>query len=96
MSVCTISPHWLRVSLRRVIIPLSGRERDGLTSSTSLSTRRMSPARVGLGAPSTCRLKVAKSGMPGERRFDPAIDRLLRRPDAAGPHVSALPAGPLR
>ena len=31
-----------------------------------------------------------------ERSFDPAIDRLLRRPDAAGPHVSALPAGPLR
>jgi hypothetical protein len=31
-----------------------------------------------------------------ERYFDPAIDRLLRRPDAENPLMSALPARPFR
>ena len=39
MSTCTISPCWLRVSLRTRIMPRSGRERDGVTSSISLTTR---------------------------------------------------------
>ena len=44
-----MSPRWLRVSLRTVTIPRSGREREGVTSRTSLSTCRMSPGRVGFG-----------------------------------------------
>jgi hypothetical protein len=39
----------LRVSLRTRTMPRSGRERDGVTSSISLTTRRTSPGRVGLG-----------------------------------------------
>ena len=49
VSTCATSPRWLRVSLRMVTMPRSGRERDGVTSRTSLSTVRTSPGRVGFG-----------------------------------------------
>ena len=49
MRICTVSSRWLRVSLRTRIMPRSGRERDGFTSSISLTTLRASPGRVGLG-----------------------------------------------
>jgi len=45
MRICTVSPRWLRVSLRTRIMPRSGRERDGFTSSISLTTLRVSPGR---------------------------------------------------
>src|SRR5205823_3089833 len=48
-STCTISPCWLRVSLRTVAMPRSGCDRDGLSSRTSLSTWSTSPGRIGLG-----------------------------------------------
>ena len=48
-ETCTVSPRWLRVSLRTRIMPRSGRERDGVTSSISLTTLSVSPGRVGLG-----------------------------------------------
>jgi hypothetical protein len=48
-KIWTVSPRWLRVSLRTLAIPRSGRERDGTTSSTSLTTWRISPGRVGFG-----------------------------------------------
>src|SRR5438874_1542745 len=48
-STCTTSPRWLRVSLRTTATPRSGRDREGLSSATSLSTRRTSPGRTGAG-----------------------------------------------
>jgi hypothetical protein len=42
------------------------------------------------------RERVAAMRAARERRLDPAVDRFLRRPDAASPPVPALPARPLR
>jgi hypothetical protein len=47
--IWTIWLCWFRVSLRTRIIPRSGREREGVTSSISLKTASTSPGRVGLG-----------------------------------------------
>src|SRR5439155_6403583 len=45
----TASPFWFRVVVRTLINPWSGRDLDGRTSSTSLSTRSSSPGRTGRG-----------------------------------------------
>ncbi len=47
--IWTISLCWFRVSLRTRIIPRSAREREGVTSSISLTTWSVSPGRVGFG-----------------------------------------------
>jgi hypothetical protein len=44
---CTTSPRWLRVSLRTVATPRLGCERDGVNSTTSLTTVSLSPGRLG-------------------------------------------------
>ena len=49
VRICTASPCWLRVALRKVTMPRSGRDRDGVTASTSNSTVSTSPDRVGRG-----------------------------------------------
>ena len=43
----------MRVKLRTVAIPRSGREREGVISTTSLSTCSVSPGRVGFGQASS-------------------------------------------
>ena len=49
VRICTTSPFWFLVSLRTVIMPRSGLERDGVTARISLSTCSTSPGRVGRG-----------------------------------------------
>ena len=49
VRTCTTSPFWFFVSLLSVIMPRSGRERDGVTASTSLSTLSTSSGRVARG-----------------------------------------------
>jgi len=48
-AVITIWSAWLSVVHRTTAVPQPGRERDGLVSSTSRSSRRVSPGRVGRG-----------------------------------------------
>ena len=43
VKICTGSSCWLKVVLRISAEPRSGREREGATSSTSISTRSVSP-----------------------------------------------------
>src|SRR5712691_2465065 len=49
MRLCTASPCWFSVVVRTLSSPWSGRDCDGRTSSTSLSTRSSSPGRTGRG-----------------------------------------------
>src|SRR6266496_4661557 len=47
--VCTISPCWFVVTLRNLMIPWFGLERDDLRSRISVSTVSTSPGRTALG-----------------------------------------------
>src|ERR1035438_1769799 len=49
VNTCTGSPSWFNVVLRTFTKAWFGFERDGTISTISLSTRRISPARVGRG-----------------------------------------------
>ena len=72
MRICTTSPRWFRVSLRNVTVPRSGREREGVTSSTSLSTVSTSPGRVGRGqaiSPPAPITPPASGTLPTRRRM---------------------------
>jgi hypothetical protein len=48
-KTCTVSPFWFKVVVRTLTSPWLGRDFDGLTSRTSLSTRSSSPGRTGSG-----------------------------------------------
>ena len=94
VMTCTVSPRWFFVSLRTVAVPRSGRDFDGLSSSTSLTTVSTSPGRVGRGhsmvppepmmPPSSGRpdlhqqLHGDRHGVPAARR-EAAEQRALRR-----------------
>lgn len=49
VSTCTTSPRWLRASLLKTGMPRSDLEREGVISSTSLTTCSSSPGRTGRG-----------------------------------------------
>lgn len=83
---CTTSPFWFRVRLCTVIMPRSGRERDGVTASTSLSTVSVSPGRVGRGHFSSppAPINPPAMGMPLFTSSDMVIDAVCQ-PLAARP-----------
>src|SRR5260370_41906212 len=49
VNACTWPPFWLSVVLRTITTPWFGLELEGTISMMSLSTRSVSPGRVGLG-----------------------------------------------